>query len=428
MTAFETLFRLVELERGDRVVIVSDPRSDEEVARAAFSAALEFGVDAVWSSVRPRDRNGDELPDPVRASIGHSDLVLLVTSWSPSHSAGVIEAMAGGARVLSMPGITSDLMARGAASADYAQVKRLTDRFGEHLAAGRTISISTPLGTALEAELGAWTRVPLLDGGPLPRGSGGLGNFPAGEAAISPIEGTTNGRIMVDLTTSTTRAPLSEVIELTVTNGVVVGITGGPEADALRSFLDEAGPSARIVAEIALGTNDLALHVGVVLEDEKKLGTAHVGLGNARAFGGLNESPVHVDVIFDRASASVDGVDLLVDGQVAAEAMRRESIDDMPGTGGHYRRSELPTENRGGQLFVGWPDARGVRIWSQVGDDTTSVAAVEAVASVSAATVEPGTAEARLFNVLERYRVVDAVDPREDARAAVPVGAVEAQA
>jgi len=59
MSAFETLFRLVELERGDRVVIVSDPRSDEEVARSAFSAALEFGGRrslVVGAATRPKRR------------------------------------------------------------------------------------------------------------------------------------------------------------------------------------------------------------------------------------------------------------------------------------------------------------------------------------------------------------------------------------
>ena len=424
MSAFETLFQLVELERGDRVVIVSDPRSDQDVARAAFSAALEFGVDAVWSSVRPRDRNGDELPDPVRASIGDCDLVLLVTSWSPSHSAGVVQAMAGGARVLSMPGITSDLIARGAANADYAVVKRLTDRFGEHLAAGRTISVTTPLGTSFEAELGGWRRVPLLDGGPLPAGAAAS----ATSRPAKPRSRRSREQPTAESWSTSRRArhvrDSPSLIELTVMDGVVVEIEGGSEADVLRSFLDDTGPSARVVAEIALGTNEHALHVGVVLEDEKKLGTAHVGLGNARAFGGLNDSPVHVDVIFDRASASVDGVELLIDGQVSEEGIRRESMHDMRGTGGRFRRSELPTEVHDGQLFVGWPDARGIRIWSQVGDDETSVAAVQVVATEPTATVEPETAEARLFDVLERYRVVERL---EDSRAAVTSGAMEAR-
>ena len=137
--------------------------------------------------------------------------------------------------------------------------------------------------------------------------------------------------MVADLTVSTTRAPLQTPIEILIEKGLIVDINGDSEADALRGFLDAAGDSARVVAEIALGTNERSLHIGVVLEDEKKLGSAHIGLGNALGFGGTNESPVHIDAIFDRVTVSVDGVALLKDGEVAEEGLRRESLGEFPG-------------------------------------------------------------------------------------------------
>jgi leucyl aminopeptidase (aminopeptidase T) len=332
-------------------------------------------------------------------------LVVLVTSWSPSHSAGIGESIAAGARVLSMPGLTRELIETGAATADYGRVQALTEVLGERLAAGRRITLSTAAGTRLEAELGGWARLPLLDGGPLPRSSGGLGNFPAGEAAIAPIEGTASGRIVADLTVSTTKAPLTTPIELTVRDGSVVDIAGGPEAERLSRVLAEVGPSAHVVAEIALGTNERALHVGVVLEDEKALGTAHVGLGNALAFGGLNESAVHVDAIFADVTASVDGVPLLVDGAVTDAATRRESLADLEGAGGRFVASGAPTEARDGRLFVRWHDVRGVAVWSQVGDADAARAA-RGLLERGALDAVAGTEAARVLEVLERYRVV----------------------
>jgi leucyl aminopeptidase (aminopeptidase T) len=414
VTTFDALFQLVDLQQDDELVIVSDSRSDECVARTVCDEALARGVDATWTHVRARDRNGDELPRSVRSAIQSTDLVVLLTSWSPSHSMGVIDAMAHGARVLSMPGFTSDLVGRGAMTADYGAVKALTDLWGEHLARGRSIKITTAAGTELHAELGGWARLPLLDSGPLPRGMGGLGNFPAGEAAISPIEGTAHGRVVVDMTASTTRAPLATPIVLTIEHGTVVAIEGGGEAVALERFLDAAGESARVVAEIALGTNPRALHVGVMLEDEKRLGTAHVGLGNATGFGGLNESPVHVDGVFSAATASVDDVPLLVEGEIALEGYRREALSEVSGRAGLFAPGPLETESRDGLLFVCWREVRGFPVWSQVGDDDAARAAAT-VFTGEPLRVDAGTREARVAELLERYRVMARVDETDAA-------------
>jgi leucyl aminopeptidase (aminopeptidase T) len=407
MTSLDSLFRLVDLRPDDDVVIVSDSRSEFKVAQLAFELALARGADASWSHVRARDRNGDELPAPIQAAVRASDLVLLLTSWSPSHSMGIIEAMSRGARVMSMPGLTMDMMMRGAATADYAEVKALTDRWGEHLARGREITVTTKLGTELRAQLGGWDRLPLLDGGPLPRGAGGLGNFPAGEAAICPMEGTAEGRVVIDRTVSTTLAPLRQSIVLTIEGGIVTDIAGGREADQLARFLDDADEGARVVAEIALGTNPRALHVGVILEDEKALGTAHVGLGNATGFGGLNESSVHVDGVFAGASVTVDGVPLLAHGQVTKEGLARESLADIPATGGHFAGSPFETEIRDDLLHVLWHDVRGFPVWSQVGDEASARAAAGYFTGPPFH-ADPGSDEARLAELLVRYRVVTA--------------------
>jgi leucyl aminopeptidase (aminopeptidase T) len=419
MTGLDALFRLVDLQPEDDVVIVSDSRSETRVAHLAFERALAHGADASWSRVRARDRNGDELPRAIQAAVRDSDLVLLLTSWSASHSTGIIEAMTRGARVMSMPGLTMDMVTRGAATADYSEVKTLTDRWGEHLARGREIAVTTKLGTELRAQLGGWDRLPLLDGGPLPRGAAGLGNFPAGEAAISPIEGTAEGRVVIDRTMSTTPAPLRQPIVLTVEGGIVTDITGGREAEQLERFLDEADDGARVIAEIALGTNAGALHVGVILEDEKALGTAHVGLGNATGFGGLNESSIHVDGVFSAASVTVDDVPLLVHGQVTPEGLAREAVAELPSTGGDFVAGPFQTEVRDGLLYVQWHDVRGFPVWSQVGDESSARAAAGFYVG-EAFHVEPGSDAARLAELLALYRVTAAGDVAFRAGASRP--------
>jgi leucyl aminopeptidase (aminopeptidase T) len=414
VTEFDSLFALVDLRPSDSVVVVSDTRSDEQVARLLFEEILARGADGSWSHVRARERNGDELPTAVRSSLMATDLVMLLTSWSPTHSSGLIEAMSHGARVTSMPGLTGKLLGRGGMTADYEEVKRLTDRWGRCLAAGQRISLRTAAGTDLQAELGGWERLPLLDGGPLPRGLGGFANFPAGEAAIAPIEGTTRGQVVIDLTASTTRAPLASPIALTVNHGVVDDIEGGAEAEALSAFLDAAGESSRIVAEIALGTNAKALHTGLILEDEKRLGSAHIGLGNSLGLGGTNESPVHIDLVFDAATVTVDDLELLVDGVPTRAAFEPESLQEMRGNSGRFILANPHTETRDGRLFVRWHEVRGFPVWAQVGDDPAAVAAANLLRD-GPLHADADSDRARVLALLERYRVVRPVGDAERA-------------
>ena len=69
---------------------------------------------------------------------------------------GVIEAMRQGARVLSMPGVTSEMLKCGAMTADYERVEYITCRWGEHLAAGAAIRVSSAAGTDFSGDLGGW--------------------------------------------------------------------------------------------------------------------------------------------------------------------------------------------------------------------------------------------------------------------------------
>ena len=50
--------------------------------------------------------------------------------------------------------------------------------------------------------------------------------------------------------------------------------------------LDKVVPDARNIAEFGIGTNAGTKLSGILLEDEKVLGTVHVALGNNATMGG----------------------------------------------------------------------------------------------------------------------------------------------
>jgi leucyl aminopeptidase (aminopeptidase T) len=409
----DNLFSRLGIQEGDTVTIVVDEVTDPRVGEILFSKAVELGADADLSRVRGRHTNGENLPPQVVAALRASDIAILATTtWSASHSAGVIAAIEGGVRVLSMPGVTVDMFNNGAMTADYDEVERLTVIWGEQFARGRRIRITTAKGTDLTAELGGLARTPFLDTGSMGP-AGGLANMPGGEVAFAPIEGTTEGVVIADVMLSTTPGNLESEVRIDLARGRVIDVSGGPAAQEFVAELDRHGESSRVVAEIAVGTNASARLVGVVLEDEKLLGTAHVGFGHSVGIGGLNASTIHADAIMADATVSIDGIEIIRNGQVTPEGQLREALAAFNGRGGAYRPTGLPSRSVDGRLEAPWIDSSGLERWARVGDD-------ESAALVDGWTDRPleaqnGTLEARKLQLLARYGLVERVVPEAPA-------------
>jgi leucyl aminopeptidase (aminopeptidase T) len=80
----------------------------------------------------------------------------------------------------------------------------------------------------------------------------------------------------------------------------------------LESLEDE---NAYVIAELGIGTNEVARLTGAVLEDEKVLGTVHVAIGRNTGFGGVNMSKIHLDFIITNPTLKIDGKVVIKNGQ-----------------------------------------------------------------------------------------------------------------
>ncbi len=136
---------------------------------------------------------------------------------------------------------------------------------------------------------------------------------------MMPAEGGTNGVFVVD----GSMAGIGDLggkkpITIRVENGYAVEITGGEEADLLKSKLEPLGKPAFNVAELGVGTNDAARIIGNILEDEKVMGTIHIALGNNMSMGGTVDVPIHLDGIVKDPTVELDGRLLMKDGKLLA--------------------------------------------------------------------------------------------------------------
>jgi leucyl aminopeptidase (aminopeptidase T) len=259
----------------------------------------------------PRLSNGEEPPAAVAAAMQEADVVLLVTEKSLSHTRARRKANEQGARIASLPGLTREMMAR-ALNADYEQIGILSKSISDLLTKGRRARLTTPAGTDLFFDLTGREGRP--DTG-VYRDQGMFGNLPAGEAYIAPVEGTTQGILVVDGSMAGI-GKLKHPITIHIQDGYADEILGGEEAEQLNALLQPHGKKGRNIAELGIGTNQQALLTGEVLEDEKILGTVHVALGDNHTIGGIVEVPSHLDGVILSPTLEIDGKIIMAEGRL----------------------------------------------------------------------------------------------------------------
>jgi leucyl aminopeptidase (aminopeptidase T) len=126
------------------------------------------------------------------------------------------------------------------------------------------------------------------------REKGQWGNLPTGEAYLAPLEGRSNGLVVVDGSMAGV-GMVDRPIHIVVRDGYATDISGGEAARRLVALLEPHGRDGRNVAEFGIGTNDRAILTGLILEDEKVMGTIHIAFGDNKSMGGSVRVASHLD-------------------------------------------------------------------------------------------------------------------------------------
>lgn len=306
----------------DRVLILTDDATlplAEHVVRAASALAptalrlvgdLDADYPAAFAAI-------DAALDEVRPSVTvfaarDADDRL---AWDPRFWQR-LEAL--GARHAQMPALDATSLGVGMA-ADYREVADFSERVREHLAGARTVEVRNALGTAIRFELDSerpWTAFTGLY-----HGAGDGGRLPQGEVFCSPLaaDGTIAASV-VGYPFNAATGLLAEPVRFEVQGGRLVGLEHPDAALAarLRDWFGRDEHAARI-GEFAVGTNRACTALtGNLLFDENVPG-CHIAFGHpfGEYTGAHWHSDVHVDLVVDRPTITVDGVPLIVEGRYA---------------------------------------------------------------------------------------------------------------
>ncbi len=211
---------------GEDVLVVCNPVTEEIGALMRIEAQGD-GADATLAVISERDSAAAEPPRAVAAAMAAADVVLAATIQSLSHTAARKAASDAGVRVGSLPGVTEEMLTR-LMTGDLEEIRRRGWAVVTALNRGSQARITCRHGSDLR--IGLEGRLGTVDAGELGN-KGAFGNLPCGEGFIAPLEGTTEGTLVVD--GSIAEVGLLETpVSLTVREGHLVEATGGDGAAA----------------------------------------------------------------------------------------------------------------------------------------------------------------------------------------------------
>jgi len=308
------------VQLGESVLIVTD---DERlpIAQTLKQAATAAGGQPVVVVAPPRQIDNEEPARPVAQAMLGANVILLPVTLAMAHTQAVRDAIKAGARVLSMTAFTERQMREGGLFTDFHARRPLCDEFAARLTRANQVRVTNPAGTKLSFRLEGRrgnSHCCLLTGP-------GFTAVPNIEANTSPVDGTTEGVLVVDGSIPYYGVgPMREPVTFEISGGFVHRIRGGEQAAFLDNLLAaQKDKWVYNIAQFAIGLNPACREfTGEMLNDEGVNGTIHIGIGTSASLGGEVRAKTHFDAIIRSPSVWLDDELVIDKGEILLEVPR----------------------------------------------------------------------------------------------------------
>lgn len=299
----------------ETVLIITD-EGKQAIGEALFKAAKEITPKVLLVTMPETPQHGAEPMKMVRELMKEANVIFAPTTHSLTHTRARKIATKAGARIATMPGITNEMMSRGGMTADFQEIKKTIKRMNKSLKNRKSIDITSETGTNLtfSIERRKW----VLEDTGICKKKGHFTNLPAGEIFIAPVEGSANGKLVVD---GSFNGLLDDPVTVTIENGYAEKFTG-KEHKRIEHLLTDASETlkdpriAYNVAKFGIGLNPKSRFIGNVLEDEKKLGTIHIGFGGNFTIGGKVQAGIQTEGVIRKPTVHAGDLLIIEDGEL----------------------------------------------------------------------------------------------------------------
>ncbi|MFH1410926.1 MAG: aminopeptidase [Patescibacteria group bacterium] len=313
------------IKKGDQVVVITSTTVQTEIPTAFASAAFSRGAEVVMATMRPPKVAGEQPPETIRAIMKAADVAITASSETLSFSHAMIDCIQSGGRHLSVPGASPETFMNGIVEvyfdeAEFQKMRTVAIKYSDALTKTNDVRIVTARGTDIRGSIKG--RLPLPSYG-IAEETYNHTSFPTGEVMIAPVEGTGEGKVVIDICMSYV-GKINQPITIYFEGGKAVRFEGGDQAASLQRAVERLGNNSDNLAEFGFGINHFGVITGNKNQDKKILGTAHVALGSNYAFGGRLvegiggevDAPCHMDGVMDAVTVYFDDEKVVEEGRL----------------------------------------------------------------------------------------------------------------
>jgi leucyl aminopeptidase (aminopeptidase T) len=262
------------------------------------------------------NKHGEEPNLIVKEAMLSANLIISLCTFSLAHSQARIDAGKNGARFLSLPLYSWELLSDPSVTFNFKSqapiVRFVTNAFTN----GKTARVTTKKGT--DITLGIDGRIGNFCPGFVDSTSL-LGSPPDIESNVSPVEDKSEGVVVIDGSiTCPEIGLLTSPVILTVKKGRITSFASENKeyVKILDKMFEGADSKRRVLAECGVGLNPEAKLTGTMLTDEGAMGCMHFGFGSNYTVGGQNKVDFHLDFVFREASLYIDDKSIIINGEV----------------------------------------------------------------------------------------------------------------
>ncbi len=288
-------------------MLVSEIKQTHAVL-AFHSVAAKAHVELMSLALTERPNGEPRLSALARHSIAAAELAVIVLPKLDADSINWLRQQ-NRTRVVFFPQIDAEEIST-ALETDPRQLRDRSRKLADILTIGRTLQLTTGEGAALKMSItqnrGNAEVLPFLP-------EMFLASLPLGRAFVMPVINSVAGEIVID-DLAGNHSSAASPIELKIVDGKITLIKGGKAANELRRRLRLAGANARQIVEIGVGLNEKARLGNSECEDEKVMGTVHLGIG--RQASGSKIPEIFARGILQKPNMLIDGKKIVEDGKM----------------------------------------------------------------------------------------------------------------
>lgn len=133
----------------ENVLIVTDTKK-VRIAETLGAVAYSKGAEVTLMVMTPRRMHNEETPKTVAVAMKEADVIFSPTTYSISRTKATVDALKAGARMITMPDYTMEMLIAGGIEADFLALRELAHKFAE-VYSGEKIDVTSPAGTDLRA-------------------------------------------------------------------------------------------------------------------------------------------------------------------------------------------------------------------------------------------------------------------------------------